>query len=142
MISHCELQSNAKTRLNDAKILYEHRHYDGAVYLCGYAVELALKAIICKNLKLEGIPNTSKEFDTIVTTIQKLKTHNLGNLLVLAGQVIETDTKQKHLEDWSVVLNWDPEMRYAPIKGQLLKSDASSIIKATSRLLRYFFKKL
>lgn len=51
MISTQELKKIAAARLRDAEILYQGKRYDGAFYLCGYAVELTLKAKICKTLK-------------------------------------------------------------------------------------------
>ena len=46
-----ELRKIAKARLKDAEALLAAHRYDGAIYLCGYAVELALKARICQTLK-------------------------------------------------------------------------------------------
>ncbi|MCK5719180.1 MAG: HEPN domain-containing protein [Thiomargarita sp.] len=45
-----DLKILAKTRLCDAIILYKQERYEGAIYLCGYAVELALKYKICQKL--------------------------------------------------------------------------------------------
>ena len=76
MISHEQLKEIARRRLKDAKILYREKSYTGALYLCGYAIELALKAIICRNLdtmtiaSVSHIPSTLKEFKSI----EKLKT--------------------------------------------------------------------
>jgi len=46
-----ELKKLAKSRLQESEILFSHGKYDASVYLCGYAVELVLKARICKTLK-------------------------------------------------------------------------------------------
>ena len=43
MISVQELESLCNDRLEDAKSLYHANRYDGAVYLCGYVVEMGLK---------------------------------------------------------------------------------------------------
>ncbi len=37
----------AEARLHDAEVLLANGCHDGAAYLCGYAVELALKRRIC-----------------------------------------------------------------------------------------------
>jgi len=47
-----ELKQLAKTRLQEAKTLFDKGLYDGACYLAGYVIELALKARICKILDL------------------------------------------------------------------------------------------
>ena len=49
----------AKSRLQESEILFSKRKYDVAVYLCGYAMELALKARICKTLKWSEFPDIS-----------------------------------------------------------------------------------
>ncbi len=82
MISIQELKRIASARLKDAEILYQGKRYDGAVYLCGYAVELTLKAKICKILKWSGFPSTNSEFQGL----QSFKTHRLDLLLSLSGQ--------------------------------------------------------
>ncbi len=142
MITHGDLQKIAKTRLKDAKVLLDNGCYDGSAYLCGYAVELALKAIVCKNLRLKGIPSTSAEFEQIIHSIQNLKTHNLEKLLLLSGDNIMKEIKSQHLNDWSVVLDWDPEMRYVPPRGQLIKEEAEKLVASTRQILKYFWKQI
>ena len=48
MILVAELDSIARARIEDAKALLTAGRFDGATYLCGYAVELALKSRICR----------------------------------------------------------------------------------------------
>ena len=47
MISIADLRAIAVARLDDAKALSANGRADGAAYVCGYAIELALKARIC-----------------------------------------------------------------------------------------------
>ena len=132
MISTQELKKIASARLRDAEILYEGKRYDGAVYLCGYAVELTLKAKICKTLKWSGFPSTNAEFKGL----QSFKTHSLEILLSLSGQ--EVKIKTGYLADWSIVVSWDSETRYSII-GTATKTDAKNMIesvKITIRALR------
>lgn len=51
MIPRLELRRLAYARLADSRALYAAGRYDAALYLCGYAVELALKARICRTLR-------------------------------------------------------------------------------------------
>jgi len=51
MITRAELRKLAKARIKESKTLFDTKQYDTATYLCGYAVELALKARICRTLK-------------------------------------------------------------------------------------------
>ena len=50
MATTTELRALARARLKEAQILFAAKRYDAATYLCGYAVEMALKARICKTL--------------------------------------------------------------------------------------------
>jgi HEPN domain-containing protein len=58
MISTKDLRAIARARLRDAQVLLKAERFDGAFYLSGYAVELALKARICRTLKWRATPST------------------------------------------------------------------------------------
>src|SRR5688500_326916 len=109
MIAATDLRSIARARLRDAQVLLRAKRFDGAFYLCGYAVEVALKARICRTLKWSGFPDAAHDF----RGLQSLKTHDLEILLRLSG--VEARVKTKHLAEWSAVLDWNPEKRYQPI---------------------------
>ena len=128
MIVPSALKSISRARLRDAKVLLEAKRYDGAVYLCGYAVELALKARICQTLRWSGFPETQSEFKGLGS----IKTHDLEILLRFSG--IEPRIKKKYLPFWSVVLDWDPEKRYQGT-GQVTAQEANDMISSASRLL-------
>lgn len=107
MISLQEMKNLCIARLEDAKVLFNNSRYDGAFYVCGYVVEVALKISICQTLGWSGYPSIKKEFDGL----SSFKTHDLEILLHLSGR--ETEIKEKHLSEWSVVVSWDPEIRYS-----------------------------
>jgi len=109
----------------DAECLFTGGWYDGAVYLCGYAVEMALKARICRTLKWP-------EFDPS-GPLQAFKTHNFEFLLSLSG--IEPKIRSLHLKHWSTVNKWEPELRYRPV-GSTTRAEARSMIDAAIELLR------
>ncbi len=50
MIEVAELDLIAEARLNDGRALFAAGLYDSASYLCGYAIEVSLKARICRTL--------------------------------------------------------------------------------------------
>lgn len=110
-------------------MLLNAKRYDCAVYLCGYAIELALKARICKTLKWSGYPETQKEFDRL----SSFKIHDLNILLRLTGR--ESIIKSKFFAEWSAVTTWTPEVRYKPI-GTASDLDAKLMIESVSVLLR------
>lgn len=127
-IPHRDLQTVSRARLRDAQALLKARRFDGAFYLCGYAVEIALKARICRTLKWSGFPQTRQEFEGFGS----IKTHDLEVLLRFSG--IEDRIKRKHLSEWSLVLDWNPEKRYQSI-GQATEQQATEMLKAAKRLL-------
>jgi hypothetical protein len=129
MLSRTELRKIARARLHDAEVLLYAKQYDGAVYLCGYAVEMALKARICKTLHWAGYPSTRGEFQDF----QSFRTHNFDVLLSLSG--VEQHIKTNFLAEWSAVAGWDPEARYKPIGSATLQS-AKVMIDSAKILLR------
>ena len=129
MIITADVKKIARAFLKDAKILMAGRRYDGAIYLCGYAVELTLKARICHALKWYGYPETRKEFEGL----QSFKTHDLDLLLRLGGR--EQFVKTTYFAEWSAVAQWNPESRYQPV-GRASRSDAELMIEAAELLLK------
>jgi len=129
MIAKADLRKLARGRLRDAKVLFGGNRFDSAFYLCGYAVELALKARICRTLKWSGYPESRKEFEGL----QSFKTHELGVLLVLSGR--EQTVKAAHLPQWSAVVQWSPESRYRPL-GSITPAAAQQLIDAAGVLVK------
>ena len=128
MISSAELRKIARARWFDARALLQARRFDGAYYLAGYSIELALKARICRTLKWRGFPESANEFHGL----QSVKTHDLEILLRFSG--IEQRIKQKHMPEWSLVLDWNPEKRYQPV-GQSSLQQATDMLTSAKRLL-------
>lgn len=126
-ITHADLRQLARERLADARALVAAGRYDGASYVAGYVVELALKARICRTLKWAEFPVTRKEFEGL----QSFKTHDLGVLLRLSGR--RAHVKARLLAEWSAVQHWDPEVRYTPAGGASHQS-ATEMIEAAAVL--------
>jgi hypothetical protein len=129
MIHRSELRKLVQARLKDADILCANRRYAGAVYLCGYAVELALKARICQTLKWAGFPETRQEMQDYRSFV----VHDLDVLLHLSG--VERQIKTNYLSAWSIVATWDPELRYQPIR-QTTRQDALNMLNAVKTLAK------
>jgi HEPN domain-containing protein len=66
------LRRLAESRLDEARALAQEGHYQGAIYLAGYAVECWLKVAICHTLDWEGLHET-------------FRTHDLKSLLLHSG---------------------------------------------------------
>ena len=124
------LKKLARSRLQESEILFSHGKYDAAVYLCGYAVELALKARICKTLKWSQFPAAS------IKNPQTFKTHHLETLLGLSG--IEDKVKLTYHAEWTMItqtIKWDPEIRYDKI-GSQNRIDAENMLNSVKTLLK------
>jgi HEPN domain-containing protein len=129
MISRNELRKIARARLKDSEALFQSGRYDSARYLCGYAIELALKARICRTLKWAGFPSTRKDFESL----SSLKTHDLDILLKLSG--LENKIQAGFAVEWGIVATWEPESRYHA-GGTTKQSEAARMIAAVKTLLR------
>lgn len=106
MPSRSELKQLARIKLREAEHLYNGGHYDGCAYLCGYIVELALKARICRVLGVTEYPEHAF-----------FKTHNLDTLKLLAGLKERFEggkVSPQLLQNWSIVSQWSPDLRYSP----------------------------
>jgi HEPN domain-containing protein len=118
----------AKVRLKDAQALLGRKRFDGAAYLCGYAVELALKARICKSLSWA-------EYKVKDDYERFFKTHDLDRLLDVSG--FSQKMKSKYLAEWSVVNFWKPDsMRYQPIANNVSSADAIAMVAGAKKLVR------
>jgi hypothetical protein len=126
VIDRADLKKLARERIRDAEALYRARRYHGAIYICGYAVELALKARICQTLRWSQYRDTDSE-------LRDLKTHKLEVLLRLSG--IENRVYGSALPAWSTVKTWGPESRYKPLSSAT-QLDARYMIDAARVLLR------
>ncbi len=99
------------------------------MYLCGYAVEIALKARICKTLKWSGFPSSGKEFENY----KSFQTHDLDVLLTLSG--VEARIKGNYFGEWSAVAMWDSNARYKQV-GSAQRKDLALMISSAKKLLR------
>jgi HEPN domain-containing protein len=99
----------ALTRLKEAKILLDNQSWDGAYYLCGYAVECGLKACIAKKTK-------EHEFPPPRATIAKYYTHDLDVLMKAAGLDLQLNRDMANDQDlrfnWKLAVTWEEISRY------------------------------
>ena len=131
MLSRAELMAIARARVKDAKALLKTRRYDGAFYLCGYALECVLKARIVATLCWQGFPETGGEFKDL----QSFKTHDLDLLLKLSGRETKIRSNSAHVFQWSGVAQWDPEVRYKRV-GSASRTDVLQIIQSVESLFQ------
>ena len=125
VIHRTELQVLARTRLREAEALFAAGLYDGAVYLCGYVVEMALKACVCKTLDLAEYPDTEQGARQI------FRTHDFALLELLAGlraRVIDQSRESVLFrQNWSLVADWKVDFRYSSSRTQ---AEAHAMLEA------------
>jgi hypothetical protein len=119
-----ELTALADARLQDAASLFLAGRYDGARYVCGYAIELKLKARICRAHGWGQYPPTP-ELNAV------LKTHDLKVLLLLS--TLKATILSDYAAFWLIVAPWSPNLRYDAALTQ--EQDAQDMIQATQVLL-------
>ncbi len=134
MFSKQNLYDLAKCRYEEAKILLGNNKQDGAVYLCGYAIELMLKRRIVHVLDWDGFPETRPEFEGK----QTFKVHNLGMLLHLSGLEKKLQADTTLYAKWQIAGTWDSEIRYKQV-GNVSSSDAQNVIDASRDILNFIF---
>lgn len=86
-----DFQKLTQERLKDAQALLQKQRYSGAYYLCGYAIECALKACIAKRTQRFDFPPERRAIDAIYT-------HDLTTLFKSAGLEKERDEDVKNDE--------------------------------------------
>lgn len=118
-----ELRELAALRLKEAETLFAAGLYDGCAYLCGYVVEIALKARICTVLGLTEYPDEMRG---------TFWTHDFDRLRLLAGLKNEIAlTSGPLFDNWSLVTKWKEERRYEPA-GTYDRNEAEKFLSAVS----------
>lgn len=106
-----DLQAIAQSKIDDAELLLEHHRYSNSYYLAGFAVEIAIKACIAKQIAAETIPDKNY--------IQAIHVHNIAELVGLAGLKPELQNKQTADPEfhtyWGIATKWKTDSRYQAI---------------------------
>ncbi len=112
MANNLDLKKITKSRLKSVKILIPSGDYEGAVYMMGYVLECALKALICKRLNLSKYPDEKGEIAKF------FKTHKFDPLLILSGlsNTFSLNGDLAKAQNWSDFTKYYPDdwpiMRY------------------------------
>lgn len=107
-MNRTDLQQLAEVRVNEARLLFDEKKFDGAYYLAGYAVEFALKACIAKLIKQHDF------YDKKIA--KECFTHDPAHLVRLAGLRPQLDADMASDPDleanWAVACTWLESSRY------------------------------
>lgn len=131
-MNRTDFQILTKLRVREAKALLRSKHYEGAYYLLGYAVECALKACVAKQMRRFDIPDKK--------LVNDIYTHDLNKLLRISGLEPEFSKQSKANQafelNWAVVKDWSEESRYVSgVTGTKAKDFHSAVLSRKSGIL-------
>jgi hypothetical protein len=134
----CQLGASRR-RLEDAETLHKQKRWMGAIYLGGYAVECALKSLICYEQEKDNFKDT-----TVFHKVQGASLHNLTNLLNELTNIqrsIQLDRSGIYKPAWNLVSSvWrNDELRYSNRDGD--EKSSQEFIKAVKILHTFFLAK-
>jgi HEPN domain-containing protein len=134
VVTRADFQQLADVRLQEAKALLDLGLWDGAYYLAGYAVEVALKACIIKAvMATDAFPE--KKFS------ENCWTHDLEKLIVLAGvkgvwdAALKADPNLR--ANWVILEDWSEQTRYHRISEPEARDLYDAISDATHGVLTW-----
>jgi len=136
--TRAEFQELAERRLAEAKALLDLGKWDGAYYLAGYAVELALKPCIIKMLmEADAFPDRDLS--------KNCYTHAIEKLVVLAKldgpRKVATDADPELRANWLLARDWSEEKRYHRIEEAEAKELYTAIAHANRGVLPWIKKR-
>lgn len=103
-----DLQQMAEERVADAAALLDAERFQAAYYLCGYAIECALKACIARKTREFDFPDRKLVNDSHV--------HDLTKLLKVADidGLLQEEERRNHdfATNWAIVKDWSEASRY------------------------------
>lgn len=105
MTTRAQFQVRGSQMLADAQTLLDAGRAANAYYLAGYAVEMALKAVIARRFTAEDLPD--RRF------VSEVHTHDVSILLKLAQMQNALNAGGLPLQrSWATVSGWSERSRY------------------------------
>lgn len=126
-MNRSRFQELAQLHLQHAESLLDAQLYSGAYYMCGYVVECALKACICKRTQEFDFYPKPREYN-------KAWSHDIEHLISVSG--LETEFRVARRADpildvnWKSAEDWSPDSRYEARS----REDAQALFSAISDL--------
>jgi hypothetical protein len=107
-VNRNDFQKLSRIRVVEAKALLDVGQYSGAYYLCGYAVECAIKACIAKQTGKHDFPDKQRVIDSW--------SHDFNKLVTAAGLQasleLEIQGDAEFGPNWKTVKSWSEQSRY------------------------------
>ncbi len=131
----------SRCRLKDARALHSQKRWNGAIYMGGYAIECALKSLIC----YQELTNNFKDTTVFKQGLKGSDLHSLVKLLDALPNVQRVIESQQgnnpYRQAWITVTSlWrNDELRYSNKKGY--ETEANKFIDAVKILHKYLLSK-
>jgi hypothetical protein len=131
-VNRSDFQELAELHLQHARALLDAQLYSGAYYMCGYVIECALKACICKN-------TSQFDFHPSPDDVRKAWSHGTKDLIASAKikDKIDAERRADKVLDvyWTVVAVWSVDSRYI----KRIQTEAEDLYAAISDPLHGVF---
>lgn len=132
--TRAEFQQLAVDRLEEAKSLLDAGKWDGAYYLAGYSVELALKAYIIKWLMArDAFPKKDFSKDCYTHSVEAL----VGLAEMRPARAAATAVDSTLSDNWALVKDWSEQARYCRFTEAEARALYDSIADATHGVLSW-----
>ncbi len=122
-------QAASQERLKDAQCLHEAGRFQGAIYLCGYALECYLKSCYCSAQKIARIEEREA----------KHLGHELVELLDAAGLSIRlAEQEDLYISFHRISKSWSTDIRYSGVIRS--RGESESFLRDAKWLLLWLRK--
>lgn len=143
MIAIDTLKYLVAQKIKDAQCLLTGGRNSSAIYLMGYAIEIALKQRICLSLGFDGFPESASELNEYIkainnvrvplpANIRQIKNHDLQLLLQFSG--LETKILTEYPLKWFTLIEWNPASRYR--KEKVYKKKVLEFINHSKKIIK------
>jgi len=128
MIPIADFEQTAREKLLDAKCLLDGERFDGAIYMAGYALEIAIKVKLCHSKEMPAFPDAEDEWKDINGALIKF-----DNTWKKPNNAFDKESKS-----WKVHLSEELVNKLnESLKNQILANRGWGKIKLWSVDLRY-----
>jgi HEPN domain-containing protein len=134
-ISRQILQQIAEEKAADASLLLSNGRFANAYYLAGFAIEIALKAVISRRFRADEYPDKSLVKDLHIHHI-----HEFSRLVSLAGLTMALEKKRELASfdaNWSLLVQWHVDSRYAIIEAAKAEAMVNAVTSRDDGVLQW-----
>jgi hypothetical protein len=126
-----QLRALSEIRLLESQALFRARHFSGAYYLAGYAIECALKACIAKQFKRYEFPDRKRVNESYTHDLKALAKLSNINQAILA----QASSDPGFQANWDLVTLWSEKSRYETADRAKAKSLLDAIMDTRSGVM-------